>query len=94
MKRLFPPKCRSDVSNIQYPPDSNIYIAKGTRSGSHISNIILFLLVIFVYFIMTCRGGRLRRSAKQPQDDLNSKMRPKGAEGGSKRTPRHVGDAY
>jgi hypothetical protein len=43
---------------------------------------------------MTGRGGRLRRSAKQPQDDANSKMRPEGAEGGSKRTPRHVGDAY
>ena len=43
---------------------------------------------------MTGRGGRLRRSAKQPQDDLNSKMRPEGTEGGSKRTPRHVGDAY
>ena len=43
---------------------------------------------------MTGRGGRLRRSAKQPQDDVNSKMRPEGAEGGSKRTPRHVGDAY
>ena len=43
---------------------------------------------------MTGRGGRLRRSAKQPQDDVNSTMRPQGAEGGSKRTPRHVGDAY
>jgi hypothetical protein len=43
---------------------------------------------------MTGRGGCLRRSVKQPQDDLNSKMRPEGAAGGSKRTPRHVGDAY
>ena len=43
---------------------------------------------------MTGRGGRLRRSAKQPQDDVNSTMRLRGAEGGSKRPPRHVGDAY
>ena len=43
---------------------------------------------------MPGRRGRLRRSAKQPQDDVNSTMRPQGAKDGSKRTPRHVRDAY
>ncbi len=61
---------------------SNIYIGKDIRSGSHISDIVLFLFR-FAYFIMIGRGGRLRRSAKQPQDDVITKMRPEGAKGGS-----------